>query len=102
MNSQGEQLGKVKEIMLDVETGKIAYMVLSFGGMLGLGINCLRFPLINLKSMKIKKAVVIDADKMELEKAPGFDKDHWPDFNDVAWNENIFSYYKSNPYWREK
>ena len=36
-NSQGENLGKVEEIMLDLETDKVSYAVLSFGGFLGLG-----------------------------------------------------------------
>ncbi len=36
-NAAGEDLGKVEEIMLDVPGGRIAYAVLSFGGMLGIG-----------------------------------------------------------------
>src|SRR5688572_32978390 len=36
-NHKGEDLGDVKEIMLDMRTGKVAYAVLSFGGFLGMG-----------------------------------------------------------------
>lgn len=36
-NSQGDSLGELKEIMLDTTAGMIAYAVLSFGGVLGMG-----------------------------------------------------------------
>jgi hypothetical protein len=36
-NPQGEDLGHIKDLMIDVATGRVAYAVLSFGGFLGLG-----------------------------------------------------------------
>ena len=36
-NTADENLGKVKEIMIDVPSGRIAYAVLSFGGVLNMG-----------------------------------------------------------------
>ena len=36
-NRQDEDLGDIKEIMLDMQTGQIAYAVVSFGGILGMG-----------------------------------------------------------------
>ena len=36
-NKQGEDLGDIKEIMLDMRSGKAGYAVLSFGGFLGAG-----------------------------------------------------------------
>ncbi|HYG31471.1 MAG TPA: PRC-barrel domain-containing protein, partial [Methylophilaceae bacterium] len=36
-NHKDEDLGDIKEIMLDVPNGRIAYAVLSFGGFLGMG-----------------------------------------------------------------
>ncbi|MBZ0303832.1 MAG: PRC-barrel domain-containing protein, partial [Anaerolineae bacterium] len=43
-NSAGEDLGKLTEIMLDVESGRVAYAVLSFGGVLGLGNKLFAIP----------------------------------------------------------
>ena len=34
---QGEDLGKIEEVMIDMELGRVAYAVLSFGGLWGLG-----------------------------------------------------------------
>lgn len=36
-NLQGEKLGDIKEFMIHMATGRIAYAVLSFGGILGMG-----------------------------------------------------------------
>ena len=36
-NSAGEDLGKVDQIMIDIPSGRVAYVVLSFGGVLGIG-----------------------------------------------------------------
>jgi len=36
-NAAGDDLGKVDEIMIDVPSGRVAYAVLSFGGLLGMG-----------------------------------------------------------------
>jgi hypothetical protein len=38
-------------------------------------------------------------DRTTLEKAPGFDKNNWPDMADQAWGNRIYSYYGSRPYW---
>jgi hypothetical protein len=48
VNATGEDLGEIKDIMIDVPTGRVAYAVLSFGGFLGTFTvrfpgNCSRF-----------------------------------------------------------
>ena len=44
VNYKGEDLGKIEEIMIDLDRGRVAYAVLSFGGFLGWATNCLPFP----------------------------------------------------------
>ena len=36
-NTAGERLGTVEDVMIDKQSGRIAYAVLSFGGFLGIG-----------------------------------------------------------------
>jgi hypothetical protein len=43
--------------------------------------------------------LVLDVDQSVLEKAPGFDKDNWPNFADRTWATEIYSYYNYQPYW---
>src|SRR5262245_1280011 len=44
VNAAGEDLGKIEDFMLDVESGRIRYAVLSFGGVLGLGSKLFAVP----------------------------------------------------------
>lgn len=37
LNAEGETVGEIYDVMLEKRTGKIAYAVMSFGGILGLG-----------------------------------------------------------------
>ena len=36
-NSAGDHLGEIYDVMLDKQSGKVAYAIMSFGGFLGLG-----------------------------------------------------------------
>lgn len=81
VNSLGEHLGEIKEIMLDLESGKIDYIVVEFGGFLGLGVKYFAIPFRLLKLDAANRRFVFDQTREVLEKAPGFDMDHWPDTN---------------------
>jgi sporulation protein YlmC with PRC-barrel domain len=81
VNPGGENLGEIKDIMLDLETGKIDYFVIEFGGFLGLGVKYFAIPFRLLKLDAPNKRFVFEHAREILEKAPGFDMDHWPDTN---------------------
>ena len=98
-NKLGEDLGSVKEIMIDTPSGRVAYAVLSFGGFLGFGDKLFAIPWEVLTVDEDRKCLVLDADKATLEKAPGFDKDHWPDMADSRWGTQVYTYYGRKPYW---
>jgi sporulation protein YlmC with PRC-barrel domain len=36
-NTAGESLGEIEDVMIDKQSGRIAYAVMSFGGFLGIG-----------------------------------------------------------------
>jgi sporulation protein YlmC with PRC-barrel domain len=81
VNPAGEHLGEIKEIMLDLEGGKIDYFVIEFGGFLGIGIKYFAIPFRLLKLDAANRRFVFNQSRQVLEKAPGFDMDHWPDTN---------------------
>ncbi|HET9031411.1 MAG TPA: PRC-barrel domain-containing protein [Dokdonella sp.] len=94
-NPQGESLGDLKEIMLDTTTGTIAYAVVSYGGILGMGDKLFAVP---WKAFSIDHAnhkLVLNVSKERLKDAPGFDKDNWPNFADSAFASSLSTYYKS-------
>ena len=99
VNLNKEDLGKIEHLMIDLATGRVAYAVLSFGGFLGLGDKLFAIPWSSLAIDTQEKRFVLNVDKALLERAPGFDKEHWPNMADRAWGANIYSYYGAKPYW---
>ena len=98
-NRAGEDLGKIEEVMLDLESGEVAYVVLSFGGFLGIGDKLFAVPYQALELDTTEHEFILDADRATLENAPGFDKDNWPNFADPAFGSQIHEYYDQEPYW---
>jgi len=81
IDPQGEKLGDIKDVMLNVANGTIEYVVMESGGFLGLGGKYFALPFRILRLDTNEHAFVLDLDKEILKRAPGFDKDHWPGTN---------------------
>jgi sporulation protein YlmC with PRC-barrel domain len=96
-NLAGESLGDLKDIMIDMRSGSVSYAVLSFGAFMGMGGKLFAVPWAALKLDTDKKRFVLDVDKTRLDKAPGFDKQNWPDMADPTWQAGIDSYYGVRP-----
>jgi sporulation protein YlmC with PRC-barrel domain len=92
-NNREEKLGEIKEIMLDMSSGTVAYAVLSFGGFLGMGDKLFAVPWSALSLDTDGKRFILDVDKERLKEAPGFDKDDWPNMRDESWAAQVRSYY---------
>lgn len=99
VNLQNEDLGKIEHLMIDLATGRIAYAVLSFGGFLGMGDKLFAIPWSALTVDTLEKRFILQVDKELLKRAPGFDKEQWPNMADRAWGTQVFKYYGAKPYW---
>jgi len=99
VNCQNEDLGKIEDLMIDLENGRIAYAVLSFGGFLGMGDKLFAIPWSTLTVDTVEKRFVLDVDKKKLDRAPGFDKAVWPNMADRTWGADVYKYYDAKPYW---
>ena len=92
-NPKGEKLGSIKELMLDIVSGKVCYAVLSFGGFLSLGEKLFAVPWSALTVDTENKRFLMDTDEARLKEAPGFDTDNWPNMADPTWEKKVHSYY---------
>lgn len=93
-NLQGENIGKIQDLMIDTETGRVVYSVLSFGGFMGLGDEYFAIPIEALVfSNKDKNLIKLDIDKETLENAPGFDKDNWPMEANDEYVHSVYDHY---------
>ena len=84
-----EAMGEIQDIMIDLASGKIDYIIVEFGGFLGIGTKYFAIPFNMLTVNAEKKIFVFNQKKELLENAPGFDLDHWPDTN----------FHKEESYW---
>jgi len=98
VNRQKENLGTIEHLMIDVEKGRVAYAVLSFGGFLGMGDKLFAIPWSALALDTVEGQFVLDVDKKSLDRAPGFDKAHWPNMADPTWGAEVSTYYGTKPH----
>jgi len=98
-NAADEDLGTVKDIVVDADTGRILYGVVSFGGFLGMGDKLFAVPWPSMRLAPDYKHFVLDVPKEQLKKAEGFDKQQWPDFADERWATRTYETYGQKPYW---
>lgn len=99
LSSDDRDLGKIKEIMLDVQRGRIAYAVLSSGGFLGIGDKLLALPWSALTLDTTQKCFLLNVTAEHVKNAPGFDKDAWPSMADIGWATQLHEYYHAEPHW---
>jgi sporulation protein YlmC with PRC-barrel domain len=99
VNLAGEDIGRVEELMIDVITGRVAYAVLSFGGIMGFGSKLFAMPWSALTVDEGKQRFLANVTKEALDKMPGFDKGHWPDLSDLDYANGVYRQWGVTPYW---
>lgn len=99
VNMAGEKIATLKELMIDLPTGSVAYAVISTGGLAGVGEKLFAVPWQLMAVDGDNKRLVIDLDEKALEDSPGFDPDDWPSFADLTWHEGIHRHYGVEPFW---
>jgi sporulation protein YlmC with PRC-barrel domain len=93
-NSKGEHLGKIHDLVLNFDHGDIAYVVISSGGLLGMGdtLHAVPWKALNLNSQA--DGFTLNIDQTAWEKAPTFKENDWPEVADREWNRQLESYYQ--------
>ena len=95
-NMSDDALGKIEDIVLEKISGHVRYIILSFGGILGMGDKFFALPWNAIHYSCEKKCFVLEVSKEKLKQAPGFDKDHWPNMADKSWGNEIQRYYSES------
>jgi len=98
LDSKGENLGKVEDLAIDFEQGRIRYAILSFGGFLGMGEKRFAVPVQALKRFDDDR-LVLNLDREKLKNAPGIARDEWQDFDDQTYAVDVYKFYGYAPYW---
>jgi len=99
-NPKGEDLGDIKDVVIDRATGRTAYAVVSFGGFMGLGDKLYAVPWgAFAQSTTDKNTFILAVDKDRIKNSPGFDQNNWPQMVSREWVSGLYTYYNVSPYW---
>jgi sporulation protein YlmC with PRC-barrel domain len=96
-NSEGEDLGHIRDLMIDIPSGRVVYAVLSFGDAAEDKLFAVPWNKLHLNPRD--KVFQLNVDKRLLEKSAGFDTNHWPDMANPRWHEDLHRYCDTKPYW---
>jgi len=98
-----DEVGEIKELVIDARGARIPYVVISSGGFLGMGDKMHAIPWEAIRVQpdagKDKAMLVVDLDKDRVLKAPEFKKDDWGRMSDRTWVSDLYTYYGYKPYW---
>ena len=98
-NHLGENIGHIKDLMINLSDGSVAYAVMSFGGFLGVGEKLFAIPWSRIKVDQINRCCIVDMTRKYLENAPGFDKDNWPKSDNMTYLQKVYDYHDAAPFW---
>ena len=98
-NPEGDTLGNVEEVVLDLQTGQIAYLLLASGGFLGIGEKYLPVPAEALRYNSGAGEYQMDIPKDRLKEAPQIEMKDWPNRPDKRYVDDLYRYYGYKPYY---
>lgn len=97
VNRAGEALGELAHLVFDLASGRIAYVVIARGGVLGLGEKLHAIPWTAVTRDSRRQCLVVDIGRERMDHAPGFEHSGWPAMSDSAWRGAIEGFYGRDP-----
>ena len=98
-NPQGEHLGSIDDLVIDLGEGRVVAAILAFGGILGVGKKRVPIPVSALGYDPGVRKCLLNVPKEMLKKAPSFPEDEWPEVLDQVWASEVYTHYGCKPYW---
>ena len=95
-NPEGDDLGKIDNVMINLKDGRVEYVVVEMGSFLGIGGKLFAIPFSELHVDPVKEVFILRRNREYLKKIPGFDKLHWPDTNSHEYYDEVNTYWGSS------
>jgi hypothetical protein len=97
-DSDGNPLGEVKEWMMDVDEGKVVFVLATFGDMAG---EYVAIPWEQMKADKENGGYQVKADRDQLMNGPRISTEEVKDLiTDHSFLDGLFQHYGTKPYWQ--
>jgi hypothetical protein len=97
--SNGDKIGAIERIMIDKQSGKVGYAVMSFGGFLGIGHDHYPVPWSLLTYNTRLGGYEVNISEQQLKGAPSYSNDNDWDWEDRKRAQQVYDYYRVPPYW---
>jgi PRC-barrel domain len=91
-DAKGEKIGAIERVMINKRSGQVAYAVLRFGGILGIGSDYYPIPWSSLKYDTDLGGYRLDITQEQLQGAPSYAGDNW-DWEDRERGRKVYEYY---------
>lgn len=95
-NPRGEELGKLEEIVINLDEGRPVYVVLSLASGLLKADKLLAVPWSLVTVSSDVGTLILNIDGQILDNVPVFEKDRWPDMSDPRWAESVHTYFRTD------
>ena len=95
----GKFLGEIEELILDLPSGRVAYVLMAAGGFLGMGRRLFVIPWGAVAVDRGYRRSVVNIDLDRLIDAPNLDGDLLPRMADPGWAMELHVYFGCKPYW---
>jgi sporulation protein YlmC with PRC-barrel domain len=102
VNRQGRELGRIAELVIDIDLGRVAAAVLTVGEKLHSGERLVAIPAETLTLRASDRRPIIDVDKELMDGAPSFMRASFPTHFDRAWLASTYEHFGFGPYWDEE
>ncbi len=96
VDSMGEALGEIDDLLIDAEQHKVRFIRVSSGGFLGMGKTHFLIP-VDAISWIEAKVVHINHDRNKFVNAPAYN----PEMVDLNYYNSLYGYYDYSPFWGE-
>jgi len=98
-NVSDQKIGDVKNVGIDLQAGRVTYVILGSGGVLGVGDKLYVMPHNAFTLSSDKKSLVSGIDKQKLEGAPVLNEKNWSQISDPRFAARVYQHYGKQPYW---
>jgi hypothetical protein len=89
-DQRGESLGRIDDVVVDYNTGRVSYCSMKVDSQLG-GPKHLPIPLAALRPSTDGQYFILNADREKIAQARGFSDNNWPGVNTPAWGAEPFA-----------
>lgn len=97
-NAEGEDIGNIEDFVIDASQGQVAYTIVSFGGLWGIGEKYAAIPSTAIQIQPRRNIARLDADRATLEKI-AFEPGKFPDLSNREYAQRLHETFNAEPYW---